>query len=550
MWKLLEAKNLSVKFRKSNFVLRPLAFEINNGETVAIIGESGSGKTTLLKALSCLSDDDAIVSGEVKFKGIELVGMKELVLRKYRFSSFSMVFQNSNEYLNPRLTLKESLFEILIKKFDRAEIMKKALELMREVGLDESVLDNYPHELSGGMIQKFQIACAVSLTPELIYLDEPTSSLDAASRNEFVSLIKKIKKDYGTAFICVTHDMALAAELADRTIVMYQGIICEEAETAALIRMPRHPYSRALLNCAVELNLYKDAWGIRDDNSGGQESGCPFAGRCTQSIPDCFCCIPELTESAGGGKLSCIRGGIVNVLECEEIKKSYGGKTVLTGCNLELYSGEIVSIVGRSGSGKTTLCNILAGFLAQDSGSVTFCGRKADYDSIYRRMNGLQFLMQDHGDSLDPHLSVYNAINEPLYLFADKSDHHMEVKDVLEAVGLEHTDTFLQRKIHTLSGGQRQRIGLARCLITQPSVLIADEPTSMLDSSSKANLNRLLKASQNISGFSMLVVTHDLPSALKISDRIYLLRDGVLKELESALPPEKIAELMYNVAAH
>ena len=208
MWKLLEAKNLSVKFRKSNFVLRPLAFEINNGETVAIIGESGSGKTTLLKALSCLSDDDAIVSGEVKFKGIELVGMKELVLRKYRFSSFSMVFQNSNEYLNPRLTLKESLFEILIKKFDRAEIMKKALELMREVGLDESVLDNYPHDLSGGMIQKFQIACAVSLTPELIYLDEPTSSLDAASRNEFVSLIKKIKKNYGTAFICVTHDMA------------------------------------------------------------------------------------------------------------------------------------------------------------------------------------------------------------------------------------------------------------------------------------------------------------------------------------------------------
>ena len=126
----------------------------------------------------------------------------------------------------------------------------------------------------------------------------------------------------------------------------------------------------------------------------------------------------------------------------------------------------------------------------------------------------------------------------------------MEVKDVLEAVGLEHTDTFLERKIHTLSGGQRQRIGLARCLITQPSVLIADEPTSMLDSSSKANLNRLLKARQNTSGFSMLVVTHDLSSALKISDRIYLLRDGVLKELERALPPEKIAELMYNVAAH
>ena len=550
MGKLLEAKNLSVKFRKSDFTLRPLDFEINDGETVAIIGESGSGKTTLLKALSCLSDDDAVICGEVKFKGVSLVGMKEQKLRKYRFSSFSMVFQNSNEYLNPRLTLKESLSEILIKKYSRAEILKKSLELMREVGLDESVLDSYPRELSGGMVQKFQIACAVSLAPALIYLDEPTSSLDAASRNEFMTMIKRIKKDYGTAFICVTHDMALASELADRTIVMYQGIICEEAETPALISMPRHPYSRALLNCAVELNLYKDAWGIRDDNSAEGKDGCPFAGRCTQCIAECFCNIPKLEEKNCGRKLSCIRGGIVNVLECRDIKKSYGKKAVLTGCKLELYSGEIVSIVGRSGSGKTTLCNILSGFLAQDSGSVTFCGEEADYNSIYRCMNGLQFLMQDHGDSLDPHLSVYNAINEPLYLFVDKSDHHMEVKAVLEAVGLEHTDTFLQRKIHTLSGGQRQRIGLARCLITQPSVLIADEPTSMLDSSSKANLNRLLKARQNTSGFSMLVVTHDLSSALKISDRIYLLRDGVLKELERALPPERIAELMYNVAAH
>lgn len=550
MGKILEAKDLSVKFEKSDFVLRKLDFQISSGETVAIIGESGSGKTTLLKALSCLSDDDAVISGEVRFNGINLIGMKERELQKYRFSSFSMVFQNSSEYLNPRLKLKETLSEILSRKYSRAETAQKAAELMKAVGLAESVLDSYPRELSGGMVQKFQIACAISLTPELIYLDEPTSSLDAASRNEFVALTKKIKADYGTSFICVTHDMALAAELADRMLVMYRGLICEDGGTSALIRMPRHPYSRALLNCAVELNLYKDAWGIRDNSAEEQDLGCPFAGRCTQCIDECRSKIPELEEKADGRKLSCIRGGIVNVLECAGIKKSYGKKPVLTGCDLKMYSGEIVSIVGRSGSGKTTLCNILSGFLAQDAGSVSFCGKSASFDSIYRRVNGLQFLMQDHGDSLNQHMSVYEAINEPLYLFVDKGDHHSDVKDVLEAVGLEYSDTFLDRKINTLSGGQRQRIGLARCLITQPSVLIADEPTSMLDSSSKANLNRLMKARQNTSGFSMLIVTHDLSSALKISDRIYLLRDGVLTELERALPPEKIAELMYNAAAH
>lgn len=191
----------------------------------------------------------------------------------------------------------------------------------------------------------------------------------------------------------------------------------------------------------------------------------------------------------------------------------------------------------------------MAGFLAGDMGEVLFEGKPVCYGSAYQKIHGLQFMMQDHSDSLNQHLSVYTAVNEPLFLFGDTAEHREEVKKILSEVGLESSEQFLDRKIHTLSGGQRQRVALARCLVTQPTVLIADEPTSMLDGSSKANLIRLLKGQQNEKGFSMLIVTHDLACALKISDRIYLLQDGVINEVDGTLPPERLENMMYDSAA-
>jgi peptide/nickel transport system ATP-binding protein len=547
---LLEARALRVAFKKSDFVLQEMNFTICEGEIVAVIGESGSGKSTFLKAVTCLSDEDAIVSGEVIFEGNDLISMKEKKRRSYRFSSISVVFQNSKEYLNPRLTLREMLGEILKKEYSPKDAAQRACTVMELVGLDSELLSSYPASLSGGMVQKFQIACAIALSPKLIVLDEPTSSLDAASRSEFTQILRRISRESKTAIIIVTHDMALARDMTDRMLVMYRGMICEEGPSEQVLHQPRHPYTRALCNCAMELNLYKDVWGIREAENRETSHGCPFYGRCTQSLEMCADNCPELTESnSRGWYVACNRGGIIHVLESRHLKKSYGKKQVLIDCSLQLHGGEIVSLVGRSGSGKTTMCNIMAGFLQGDNGEVLFEGKRVCYESAYQKMHGLQFMMQDHSDSLNPHLSVYTAINEPLYLFGDTAEHHSEVKNALSNVGLESSSQFLNRKIHTLSGGQRQRVALARCLITHPSVLIADEPTSMLDGSSKANLIRLLKGLQNEMGFSMLIVTHDLACALKISDRIYLLQDGMLEEINNSLPPEKLEAMMYDSSA-
>lgn len=547
---LLEARSLRVAFEKSDFVLQKMDFSISKGEIVAVIGESGSGKSTFLKAITCLSDEDSIVSGEVLFDGKNLLSMSEKERKAYRFSRISVVFQNSKEYLNPRLTLREMLDEVLKKEYAPKDAAQRACDLMEQVGLDPELLGAYPASLSGGMIQKFQIACAIALSPEMIVLDEPTSSLDAASRSDFMQMLRRINREYKASIIIVTHDMALSRDMTDRMLVMYRGMICEEGPSEQVLHQPRHPYTRALCNCAMELNLYKDVWGIREAETDESILGCPFYGHCTQSIEKCAGTCPELVESnARGWYVACNRGGIIHVLESRHLKKSYGKRQVLQDCSLQLHGGEIVSLVGRSGSGKTTICNIMAGFLRGDGGEVLFEGRPVCYERAYQKMHGLQFMMQDHSDSLNQHLSVYTAINEPLYLFGDTAEHRGEVKKALNDVGLENTDPFLDRKIHTLSGGQRQRVALARCLITQPSVLIADEPTSMLDGSSKANLIRLLKGLQNEMGFSMLIVTHDLACALKISDRIYLLQEGVLDEVDNTLPPEKLEEMMYDSAA-
>lgn len=546
---ILEAAGLRVSFEKSDFVLERMDFSIREGEIIAIIGESGSGKSTLLKALTCLSDADAVVEGQVLFGGTDLLALPERRRKDYRFRRFSIVFQNSREYLNPRATLREMLYEILKKEYRGAELEKKAREAMTGADLSPDLLDQHPQALSGGMVQKFQIACATALSPELILLDEPTSSLDAASRSEFIRLIAERNRTMHTAVIVVTHDMALARDLSARMLILYQGVVCEMGQTCDILRQPRHPYTRALLNSAMELNLYKDIWGIRESDSKAS-TGCPFCGRCTQSIPACASARPVLQKLPDVERwIACCRGGIIRRLECHGLKKSFGKKEVLRDCELELYGGEIISLVGRSGSGKTTMCNLIAGFLTGDGGEVRFDGNPMTDHTPYQKRHGFQFVMQDHGDALNRHVTVYEAVNEPLYLFENHDDHRAAVKEVLAAVGLEHDDAFLQRKISTLSGGQRQRAAIARALVTEPAVLVADEPTSMLDSSSKANLIRLLKGIQNTSGFSMLIVTHDLACALKISDRIYLLQDGHTQEVPRDIAPAALETMMYDSAS-
>ena len=260
---LLEMNNLSVSYPE--FTLHPVSFALDAGEMLTIVGESGSGKTTLARAIACLSEPEAQVSGQVYLNGRELLAMDERARRPLRMKEFALSFQNSAEWLNPSLTLAEHLREVLCRAYRGAAMAARMEELMALVGLETADLERYPRELSGGMVQKFLLANALALNPALVLLDEPTGALDIASSRGITALIQELNRRLGTAFLVITHDMKLAADLGGRTVVLYDGHVEEAGDTRALLDHPRHPYTRGLLQSAVGLNPVRDMWGIRPD---------------------------------------------------------------------------------------------------------------------------------------------------------------------------------------------------------------------------------------------------------------------------------------------
>ena len=250
---LLEMNNLSVSYPE--FTLHPVSFALDAGEMLTIVGESGSGKTTLARAIACLSEPEAQVSGQVYLNGRELLAMDERARRPLRMKEFALSFQNSAEWLNPSLTLAEHLREVLCRAYRGAAMAARMEELMALVGLETADLERYPRELSGGMVQKFLLANALALNPALVLLDEPTGALDIASSRGITALIQELNRRLGTAFLVITHDMKLAADLGGRTVVLYDGHVEEAGDTRALLDHPRHPYTWALLSSMPQMGV-------------------------------------------------------------------------------------------------------------------------------------------------------------------------------------------------------------------------------------------------------------------------------------------------------
>lgn len=538
---IMRLESVSVEY--PDFCLFPVDLVVYEGESVAVLGESGSGKTTLARAAACLLPEQAKISGKVTVCGHLLTEMKEKERKALRMEVFSMCFQNSAEWLNPALTMQEQLSEVLIRKYARGELPEQARKLMKRVGLSEGDLFRYPSEMSGGMIQRFMLAMAIALEPELVILDEPTSSLDAAAREEVIQLIRQIRKESGAAFLIITHDVLLARELCEKTVVIYNGQVIEISGTPEILHAAHHPYTRGLLRSFPELYPYRDLWGIRPPQKGktlGTEH-CVFYERCTQRLDACACQRPLLQEGRNKRFVACLRGGIVRTLSARGICKTFGKQQVLKGADLKIFSGEVVAVVGHSGAGKTTLCNILAGFAKADAGEILIDEKKADYEHLHKIKGGIQMVFQDSSDALNPYLTVYEAAAEPLRLSGEKDEIQIQsiVEELLQEAGLSNSKSFLEKQIGALSGGQKQRVNLVRALTMEPVLLIADEPTSMLDASSKANVMRLLKGLQNKKGCSLLLITHDLDIARKVADRVYLVRNGVTERVAS----ESLADL-------
>ncbi|MEW6523929.1 MAG: ABC transporter ATP-binding protein [Bacillota bacterium] len=518
--------------------LRDVSFDLCPGETLGIIGESGSGKTTLAFSILGLLGAPHKVSGRVTINGKEILSLPEEEKKKLRWRQVAMVFQNSREVLNPVLKLAEQLTEPMVRHLGlRGTELESAVKgLLDLVGLPPFWLEAYPHQLSGGMLQRVLLAMALSCGPQYLIADEPTTSLDAVCRQEILSKIKSLQAQKGFGLVVISHDLSVVADMAERLMVLYCGEILEMGRTGEVLEEPRHPYTRGLVNSCVKRFQYKDLWGIPGEPVRDAGKRCSFVTRCTQAIEKCNDDRPALRPVTGDRRIRCHRGGIALLLECRGATKTFtlGHHRIqaLSDVNISIKHGETVTLLGVSGSGKSTLAQILSGILRPDKGEVLFKGRPINGSWATRQEGGIQLVLQDASGSVSHRFTVEEVVSEPLIInkIGCPTERSRMVQEALRAVQLPVDEAFLSRRCFALSNGQRQRLAIARALVMKPALLLADEVVSMLDVSTQANLLRLLKGLQNEKGFSMLFITHDLHLARKISERIIVLHAGIIAE--------------------
>jgi len=523
---VIEIQNVRVNYNEGE-VLRGINLSLKAGETLAITGESGAGKTTL--ALTLMGLCQGKVEGRVLFLGQDLLAIPEAGWRKLRWNEIAMVFQDGGRALNPVLTVLEQIVEPMLehKLCGLEEAKNKVAELLAEVGLPEQSARAYPHQLSGGEKQRVLLAMALANQPRVLILDEPTSALDAITKAEIVKLLRRIS--LGLTVILVTHDLAIAAKLADRIAVLYAGTLLELGPAPQILEHPRHPYTRGLVRSFPNMSTTKDLQGIPGTRSEVAR-GCPFHPRCTQKIETCEQASPQL-EVLADRQIACHRGGIVSVLQINNLVKSYGSVPALKGVTLNLDEGETLALVGESGSGKSTLAKCVMGLERADSGEIIFQGTK-----LLRRDQGfyrkVQMIFQNPQESISHRLTVRETVLEPLRIqgINEPGEREEMVKKILREVELPATDAFLSSYAHQLSGGEQQRVAIARALVLSPGLLIADEPTSSLDPSVQAKIVKLLLNLQEQRGLTLLFITHDLALARKVSDRVAVMLAGKIVE--------------------
>lgn len=537
---VLKIDNLTIRYERESGkdAVHQVSLSLEEGECVGLIGESGSGKSTIALAIMGLLNKRAEAKGSIWFENKNLITLTDRDMESVRWDRIAIVYQNGLDVLNPVISVGEQIAEAIIchTGMHKKSAREKAEDLLVRTGLETFWYDAYPHQLSGGMRQKVLIAMALSCNPDILIADEPTMALDVPAKNEIISLLKNMQKKDGFSLLVISHELPVISSLADSVAVMYMGNILEKADTKELLSHPLHPYTRGLIYSSPAILPVRDMWGIPGEIVIHSENQCPFYSRCTQHVKQCLNERPLLMEKSGGRKVACLRGGIVTLLEGRGLNKSYkSGKRelkVCSDCSIRIRSGEVAALIGESGSGKTTLAQILSGIISPDSGVVRFEGRAVLGNSESSKKHGIQIVFQDPFSAANEQFTVREIVQEGLDIIKSgtKSERREQVMDALLKVGLPYDAGFLSRRGHTLSGGQRQRVAVARALVMEPKLLIADEISSMLDPSSAANLLRLLKGIQNTTGFSMLYITHDIALAQKISDYVYIMKKGKMIE--------------------
>jgi peptide/nickel transport system ATP-binding protein len=540
--------------------VRGMDLAVHRGEILALVGESGSGKSSAAMALLGLLTEGpsrATVSGEATVLGVDMLGAPTETRRELRRRRLGAVFQDPTTSLNPTMSVGRQLVEV-------AGSLERAEELLDAVGVPEAKLRlrSYPHELSGGQRQRVMIAMAIAGDPALVVADEPTTALDVTVQAQILQLIGRLRDDLGCAFLVVTHDLGVAAQIADRIAVCYAGRVVETGPAADVLRAPTHPYTAGLLRSRITLE--SDRQRLLPTLAGEPPDlrtpppGCPFAPRCAFRVDECEAEVPPLLSLPGRTQLTaCIRApeiadrlvepaqgaplaalgpsepveaSVELALRLRGLHKQFkvrgSGRRdrlqAIRGLDLDVGARECVALVGESGCGKSTLLRLVSGLAQPDGGTVEVLkgGRP-------------QMVFQDAGASLTPWMSVGEQIAERLRgTGVLRGDWKPRVQEVLERVGL--SAELSDRRPGHLSGGQRQRVAIARAIVVPPPVLLCDEPTSSLDVSLAATVLNLIGRLRQELGMAVVFVTHDLAAARFVADRIAVMYLGRIVEIGPA----------------
>ena len=474
-------------------------YEVAAGEVLAIVGESGSGKSSSQMGLMSLLASNARVTGSVKVRGTEMLGVAESQIRKFRGKEVAYIFQEPMTALNPVYTIGFQIVEALKTHYPitNKDAKARAVELLTlvEIPNPEKSFDKYPHQLSGGQRQRAMIAQSLACDPGLLIADEPTTALDVTVQAEILDLMRNLKDKLNSAVVLITHDMGVVADMADRILVMKDGLTVEQGTADQIFNRPEHPYTQALLKAVPKLGSV----GAREIKISGDP-----------------------------------------VLKLEGVRITYpkrGRVPAFTAANdisFDIFPGEILGLVGESGSGKTTVGRAAIGLLPVSGGSIKLLGEEiagADQKKLRSLRQHTGIVFQDPGSSLNPRLPIGESIGEPLLLSGrGKGDElNVMVEDLLDSVELPRS--YRNRYPHELSGGQRQRVGIARALALRPDLLIADEPTSALDVSVQARFLELLLELQDRLKFACLFISHDLAVVDMLAHRIAVMQNGKLVEI-------------------
>ncbi|PPJ48831.1 ABC transporter ATP-binding protein [Rhizobium sp. KAs_5_22] len=529
---VLSVRDLTTSFKVGDewrSVVKGVSFDVAPRETVAIVGESGSGKSvTSLSIMRLLPQNSSRIEGSVKLNGRELLTLGSEEMRRVRGNEIAMIFQEPMTSLNPIFPIGKQIAEAITchRDVSAAEAKAEVLRLLDKVRIPNAKnrFGDYPHQFSGGMRQRVMIAMALASRPKLLIADEPTTALDVTIQGQILDLIKMLQDEEGMAVLFITHDMGVVAEVSDRTIVMFRGEAVETGSTDDIFNRGKHPYTRALLSAVPKLG-----------SMGGRERPMRFP------VIDIVTGETRIPETEAGG----VDGAKRPVLEVKDLTTRFdihsgllgrksGAVHAVENVSFDLREGETLALVGESGCGKSTTGRSITRLVEPTAGAISLDGYDVvnlDRTALRRMRRSIQMVFQDPFASLDPRMSVGSAVMEPFveHGLGTKSQARDKAADLLERVGLK--SDMMRRYPHEFSGGQRQRVAIARSLMLDPKVIVADEAVSALDVSIKAQVCNLLLDLQQSFNLAYLFISHDMAVVERVSHRVAVMYLGEIVEI-------------------